>query len=299
MGPSDHEALNQPVTRLVVVSTSDKQLIYLVGQLIDSIVMPDFIDPDIHTIVLLLHDASTNADLKSILNQLKERYTAVSLVINSCVDGSEHVSDIWSAHVKESALVDTFCNKGDDYVEMLRGTLISSQDLIAAQALMAWFAESVRSHMSQQLKEWDKVANSKRGISNRLFKVGLKYFSKPGTTPTHYSSAEMLTRRAGDYAYMMGDYKYAASLYDLVKKDFTEYHYAGCLEMAALSVLMQGEIKAADQQFEMASKIYQQCDMAVYAARSAMWAAQAFKELEAFKESASALLRVNVSIVIT
>ena len=63
-------------------------------------------------------------------------------------------------------------------------------------------------------------------------KVGLKYFNaKSGPTSTTFTdsfgstifssdSPEFLMRKLADYAFMLKDYKFAASTYETVKKDF-------------------------------------------------------------------------------
>lgn len=119
-----------------------------------------------------------------------------------------------------------------------RGIRLSQSDFAAIDAFMAEFlAPRIYGYISNCVKEWERdVASSRRGISNRLFKVGMKYFggSKQGSSASSsfvdpstqllifsYSSPEMIMRRLGDYAFMIRDYKYASSIYESVKKDFS------------------------------------------------------------------------------
>ena len=60
----------------------------------------------------------------------------------------------------------------------------------------------------------------------------------------HPESAQLQIRRLGDLALLLGLYELAYTSYHSAKKDFEAdqawLHYAGALEMAALSVFLQG-----------------------------------------------------------
>ncbi len=101
------------------------------------------------------------------------------------------------------------------------------------------------------------MASSRRGITGRLFSASRRYFStgiKSTTTTTVQPSAqspyasnihtnnsaiqiyahhtpEAQMRKLADYAFMLRDYKFALSVYDSVKKDFSAdkawKYYAG------------------------------------------------------------------------
>lgn len=118
-----------------------------------------------------------------------------------------------------------------------KGLRLSQTDFAAIDAFMAEFlAPKVFQFISSRMKEWERdVASTRRGISNRLLKVGLKYFGgskqttnqvtsfvDPATQITMFpfGAPEMIMRRLGDFAFMIRDYKYANSIYESVKKDF-------------------------------------------------------------------------------
>ena len=117
----------------------------------------------------------------------------------------------------------------------------------------------------------DHLANSRRGLTNRFFGASRKLFggvagvggssgdksgsgsSTPGGLATSggydsqhdyypYSSIEAQTRRLADFAFTIRDYKLAASMYDLGRKDFASdkayRHAAGATEMFGLSHLL-------------------------------------------------------------
>ena len=59
----------------------------------------------------------------------------------------------------------------------------------------------------------------------------------------HPESAQLQVRRLGDLAFLLGHYELAYHSYHSAKKDFEAdqawLHYAGAMEMAALSVFLQ------------------------------------------------------------
>lgn len=89
------------------------------------------------------------------------------------------------------------------------------------------------------------MASSRRGITGRLFSAGRRYFSTGSksitmnsqsaqspyvsnphnnnlATPIYaYNTPEAQMRKLADYAFMLRDYKFAHSVYDTVKKDFS------------------------------------------------------------------------------
>ncbi len=129
---------------------------------------------------------------------------------------------------------------------------------LTAQSIVP-FMERYVQHMG------DHLASSRKGLTNRLFGASRKLFgggisgdkassgggssglaTAGGYDPQHefypYSSIEAQTRRLADFAFTIRDYKLAASMYDLGRKDFAGdkayKHAAGATEMFGLSHLM-------------------------------------------------------------
>lgn len=81
----------------------------------------------------------------------------------------------------------------------------------------------------------------------------------------HPESGQLQIRRLGDLAFLLGMYPFAYGAYHTAKKDFEAdeawSHYAGALEMAALSVFFQAGTNAQNRNvpfhyFETALKYY-------------------------------------------
>lgn len=142
--------------------------------------------------------------------------------------------------------------------------------------------QSIIPFMERCTANWnDQIASSRRGITGRLFSVSRKYFSSKGsifsnngsnspqsptlnlpfssstpTTPSNstynttklyygYNSPEALIRKLADFAFMLRDYSFAYSTYELLKSDFHNSkawsYLAASQEMSAISYLMSQE----------------------------------------------------------
>ena len=121
--------------------------------------------------------------------------------------------------------------------------------------------QSVVPTMERHISIWnDQVASRRRGITGRFMNLSRKLAgfgsssrsSSGGGTGSKDSydaggffrsdAAEAIIRRLADFAFMLRDWRLAASTYDLLRSDFNEYkawkYYAAANEMAAVSLLM-------------------------------------------------------------
>ncbi|WVO13310.1 hypothetical protein L204_100923 [Cryptococcus depauperatus] len=120
---------------------------------------------------------------------------------------------------------------------------------LAGQSLVPW--------METRIREWNEVYHAnRRGITGRLFGAGRKLFSSRPNSPASSSSAgynaqagyyplssvEALSRRLADFAFMLRDYRFAAGVYDSLRRDFAQdraFRYASAAtEMYGLSLLL-------------------------------------------------------------
>lgn len=168
--------------------------------------------------------------------------------------------------------------------------------------------QSVIPFMENRVAVWnDQVASRRRGISGRLAAVSRRWpfgsSSRSGigssggnsgnydTTHNFYApeSPEATLRKMADFAFMLRDWKIAASTYDMIRSDFGndkawKYH-AGAHEMCAVSMLlnplaMSAKIKleSVDQMFETACYSYlTRCSDAPHALRCLTLAVELLK----------------------
>ncbi|CEH13767.1 Protein with predicted involvement in meiosis (GSG1) [Ceraceosorus bombacis] len=147
----------------------------------------------------------------------------------------------------------------DEQTEVSRyATALNEEDVARLQAFVRELAaQSVVPFLERTAAQWNEsLAASRRGITGRLFGAGRKLFgsgsgsirgssSTPSFSTLGYyppTSLEAQTRRLADFAFMTRDYKLAASMYDLGRKDYSNdkalKHLAGATEMFGLSHLM-------------------------------------------------------------
>jgi hypothetical protein len=200
----------------------------------------------------------TNNISQAAVAQVKQLYPTHVITINTGKEADQAVvPDIWASSLaeyepilnpvsssplspigkKNSEGMFHFRSRADSLTHKI-GLRLSQADFASIDAFMAEFlAPKVFQYIASKMKEWERdVASSRRGISNRLLKVGLKYFGgskqvtnqvssyvDPSTQLTMFSfaSPEMIMRKLGDFAFMIRDYKYAYTIYDYVRKDFS------------------------------------------------------------------------------
>ncbi|TXT10913.1 hypothetical protein VHUM_01664 [Vanrija humicola] len=120
---------------------------------------------------------------------------------------------------------------------------------LVVQSLVPW--------MEARVREWNEAyQSSKRGLTGRLFGAGRKLFGSRPQSPApagaggynsikgYYpaNSAEALSRRLADFAFMLRDYRYASGVYDTLRRDYSQdraFRYASAAtEMFGLSQLL-------------------------------------------------------------
>lgn len=144
---------------------------------------------------------------------------------------------------------------------VMYGQMLSELDISKIRSFVRDFsAQSLIPFLERCVTLWnEQLAASRKGLTGRLFgaasrkffsggsvrgssqaQVAAVSFSTLGYYP--YSSMESQTRRLADFAFMTRDYKLAAAMYDLGRRDYANdkavKHVAGANEMFGLSHLM-------------------------------------------------------------
>ncbi|KAJ1345343.1 hypothetical protein BSLG_000856 [Batrachochytrium salamandrivorans] len=299
-------------------------------------------------------EEAPNIDPNVVLANMKRAFPTHLLTINTrpiSVDTLPVVPDIWSASIAETAellqklssplpsqqntLISPILNDQEppplsglkstsipslenlSITNMACGRRISISDYSSVNTFIEGFLfENIINRMVALMKDWERdVASARRGISGRLYKVGLKYFSgsksataQPapfidygtGKTIFPFLSPEMIMRRLADYAFILRDYKYALSVYDSVKKDFSTNeryakYFAGIQEMIAVTSLMITESpkSSIDILADNAVQSYNDAKCPLYANRAIMWIVEMTKEHHLYRDAASLLIRMT------
>ncbi|PWN20691.1 hypothetical protein BCV69DRAFT_312642 [Microstroma glucosiphilum] len=276
---SRHETFGHPVCILLAVSSQSPDPLNALASLYaatqaqncDAFGGRPYMDPNVLRYYVLIHDCAKGADVeqsKEILETVKRIYglNCCILPLNSApqpqADGEPPTSTAWSEHLQRLRGSGSGSEKYlDSWPSGQQGLLLSEDDVkrlgglvreMVAQSLIPW--------MERCVTQWnDSIAASRKGLTGRLFGAGKKFFgsstmSRSGTgTPERpswdahgsfypYAAIEAQTRRLADFAFMTRDYKLAAAMYDVGRRDYANdkahHHAAGATEMFGLSHLM-------------------------------------------------------------
>lgn len=139
---------------------------------------------------------------------------------------SEHreIMNAWNAQ-------DSDANRSIDYA-----ALIDDNDVRRIKTFVRDFAaQSLIPFLERCVHLWnEQLAASRKGLTGRLLGAGRKFFasssrSSQGQPPTSFAALgyyphttlEQQTRRLADFAFMTRDYKLAAAMYDILRRDYS------------------------------------------------------------------------------
>ncbi|CAN6619257.1 hypothetical protein TRVA0_007S03004 [Trichomonascus vanleenenianus] len=238
------ETFSHPVACLLVVSSSNEDPIDALSELYkQTMEQPSYMSREFVRYYVLLHDEATGDLERSIsLFEKMKRHFGV------------HCNMVRVNKAAEDAGADkVVCTS--EWVPELSVTLSEPDEQALRQLVRELTAQSIIPFMERCVATWnDQVASNRRGITSRFFSVSKRYFSQSPSLSTssltspgysgHYthSSPEAQIRKLADYAFMMRDYRFAASTYELLRKDFHHdkawAYLAAAQEMTVISTLL-------------------------------------------------------------
>ncbi|KAJ2557795.1 hypothetical protein EV175_001134, partial [Coemansia sp. RSA 1933] len=275
MHASEHESFLHPVACVLVASGSEADPVATLRelqrhQIANKVQTQSFSGPNTLFYFMLVHDERDTAILQTVDSKFDQVRRAFGqncslLRVNSNTDllGTDSsdrakVSSVWSSHYSATQP----CDPPSDSTF---GTMMTMRDVTALRdSVKQLMVKSVIPHMQYIIRVLsDKTANQRRGITGRLFSAGRRYFgATTKTTSTMkgsdgdiyyvYDSPEAMLRKLADYSFMLKDFKFAQSVYQVARRDFqsekTWKCYAGAQEMVGISKLMM-EIHATKAEF--------------------------------------------------
>ncbi|CAI2163877.1 1745_t:CDS:10 [Funneliformis geosporum] len=207
------------------------------------------------------------------------------------------------------------------------GQYLSEKDITGVHTFVGILVrQSIVPNMERNVRHWnEQVASSRRGITGRLFSASRRYFStgiksttavqqstqSPYVSNTHtnnpaiqiyaHNTPEAQMRKLADYAFMLRDYKFAYSVYDSVKKDFSAdkawKYYAGAQEMIGICLLMLpnlGNRTDTDHYFEQSVNAYlNRSKETFYATKVTLLYYEMLKFKNSYKDAPAALVRMT------
>ncbi len=286
---SPHETFRHPVGAVIAISSATNQPIETLRNLYQqtasgSRTLPAYANPEYLRYYVLVHDEDRDDFSKSsaLFDQMKRHFGLhchlLRLRSASCTqsdgDTEELATSQWlSPNEQLSLLHDTA-----DLIDLDSSTspYIFSSDATALRGFVReLIAQSIIYHMEQRIALWnEQIASRRRGISGRFMSLSKRwtgigtsarsssstmnvstsgnYDSLQGTY--RYEDPESLLRKLADYAFMLRDYKLAASTYELLRGDYANdkawKHLAGANEMCCVATLLNPLTSSGSSKFK-------------------------------------------------
>ncbi|CAJ0823061.1 10537_t:CDS:10 [Entrophospora sp. SA101] len=330
-GASEHETFDHPVACIIAVSSSNPDPVKTANELFNNdnpapIYEKGFMDPNLLKCYVLLHDnykvsfEHSQMQFDTMRRSFKTHCYQIKLnPILQAIPSDDPFPEIGDFPPPQIPY-------GQQY--------LSGEDIIGIQSFVRELVKaSIIPHMERNIQTLnEQVASSRRGITGRLFSASKRYFGTGSKSANqsqqqqlsqsfysekfaiqsnnpindtlvryHYNSPEAQMRKLADYAFMLRDYKFAYSIYDTVKKDFSadkEWKYsAGAQEMIGICLLIAlTKISSRidiDHHFEQAVNSYLNIlKMPFYATKSTLLYFELLKYRGLYKDAPSALVRV-------
>ncbi|KAI1620112.1 ER-golgi trafficking TRAPP I complex 85 kDa subunit-domain-containing protein [Exophiala viscosa] len=304
---SPHESFRHPVGAVIAISSSTKQPIETLRSLYQqtaqgSRALPPYANPEYLRYYVLVHDEDRDDFSKSsaLFDQMKRHFGLhchlLRLRSTPCTQSDDDSEELpvceWLSPAEQLSILRETAQLID--LNIPTSPYIFSSDASALRTFVReLIAQSIIYHMEQRIALWnEQIASRRRGISGRFMSLskrwtGIGSSSRNSSSATNlggsgasgnydslqgtyrYDVPESLLRKLADYAFMLRDYKLAASTYELLRSDYANdkawKHLAGANEMCCISTLLNPltssgstkfKVENFDQMLETASYSY-------------------------------------------
>jgi tetratricopeptide (TPR) repeat protein len=304
---SPHESFVHPVACVIAISSSEPTPIERLRHLYQQTnqgnkALPSYADNDYLRYYVLVHDEDRDDFTKSsaLFDQMKRHFGLhchlLRIRSGICLPSDDGAVEVptcdWYSPAEDIARLESTNNLLDD-VNASQPHLHDS-DIQSIKAFVRELtAQSVIPYMESRISFWnDQVASRRRGISGRFMSLskrwgGLSLPTSRSSTPApnqpspgqsgnydslngvyRYDTPEAQLRKLADFAFMLRDYKLAASTYELLRTDFANdkawKYLAGANEMCMAASLLNPlgataktfRVETFDQMLETSSYSY-------------------------------------------
>lgn len=254
------ESINQPVASFFFI-TGEESYEQARQMLIQykSAKLPEYLSIDDIIPVFIIITDQTNADQQEKSAQLRE-HIKKQLFVEAFVlslDLNSNDDSVPSVVLNPPILCTVDEELQNTHLSSTPNPSLPTANLTAIyQLLKDVIQKKLIPFMEKKITTWDEqVIVPRKSITGRLFNVSRKYFGSKRETPNElsgnynselgiyrYNSTQTLTKKLADWSFMLRDYRYSYTTYELAKKDFLNdkawTHLASASEMAAISLLM-------------------------------------------------------------
>lgn len=289
---SPHETFRHPVGAVIAISSSTQQPIETLRNLYQqtaqgSRALPLYANPEYLRYYVLVHDEDKDDYSKSssLFDQMKRHFGLhchlLRLRSAPCTQSDDDSEELPTSEWLSASEQMSFIHDTMDLIDLNSSTspYIFSSDASAISGFVRELvAQSIVYHMEQRIALWnDQIASRRRGISGRFMSLSKRWtgiggsarnassatnLSASGASGNYdslqgsyrYDTSESLLRKLADYAFMLRDYKLAASTYELLRTDYANdkawKHLAGANEMCCISTLLNPLIGTGSSKFK-------------------------------------------------
>lgn len=297
------EPINHPVASLIFLSAEDSydNARQLLIQFKTSKVPDYFLTDDILPLFVVIHDVlnEEQAEKASQLREhIKKQLFVDTFILPLTLDKESHPTAL-----NPPVLTSVDEELQNSHLSFSSAPKLPAADITSIYKLLKEITQKkIIPYMETKISTWDEqVIAPRKSITGRFFNVGKKYFGNKNQNQnehtTNYNAErgyygkvanETLTRKLADWSFMLRDYRYAYTTYELAKKDFLSdkawTYLASTQEMAAFSLLMgatniTSKLKndTIDPLLDSSNYTYlARCGMKTYALRSILVVAELF-----------------------
>ena len=304
---SPHESFVHPVACVIAISSGEPTPIERLRQLYSQTAqgnraLPPYANPEYLRYYVLVHDEDRDDFVKSsaLFDQMKRHFGLhchlLRIRSEPCLPSDDGAVEVptseWLSPAEDLARIVQMDNllEGFDSSQ----PYLHDSDVQSIRSLVRELtAQSVVPHMESRISLWnDQIASRRRGLSGRFMSLSKRWgglslptsrsaTSTPAQPPAgqsgnydllngtyRYDTAEALLRKLADFAFMLRDYKLAASTYELLRTDFANdkawKYLAGANEMCMAANLLNPlgataktfRVETFDQMLETSSYSY-------------------------------------------
>ena len=290
---SPHEAFVHPVATVIAISSATDQPIETLRHLYQQTAqgartLPPSVNPEYLRYYLLVHDEDRDDFAKSsaLFDQMKRHFGLHCHLIrlrSTPASPSDHDTEHllhceWLSPSEDLQYTSETTNLID--LQTPAAPLIFASDASAIRLFVRELvAQSIIPHMEQRIALWnEQIASRRRGISGRFMSLskrwaGIGSSARNASSATNltssggsgnydgvqgyyrYDTPEALLRKLADFAFMLRDYKLAASTLELVRTDYSNdkawKYMAGANEMCYVANLLNPLTGTASAKFKM------------------------------------------------
>lgn len=288
---SPHESFQHPVGAVIAISSATKQPIDTLRNLYQqtaqgSKALPSYANPEYLRYYVLVHDEDKDDFSKSsaLFDQMKRHFGLhchmLRLRSASCTQSDDDTEELPTCEWLSPSEQLSILQENADLIDLDTSTspYIFSSDAAALRGFVReLIAQSIIYYMEQRVAVWnEQIASRRRGISGRFMSLSKRWTgigsSSRSSSATNiggsgasgnydslqgiyrYDAPESLLRKLADYAFMLRDYKLAASTYELLRGDYANdkawKYMAGANEMCCIATLLNPLTSSGSSKFK-------------------------------------------------